>query len=177
MHLTWSLEQEINYLMLIHVLSNNYCLTRSVVVLHVGLHKLHILNWISRDLARDEDVDRFAPFFVHFSQLLAILGHYSPNPPSDQRYPGSKEWWLKYDTVSQFDVIALFYCYLVTTAVKALIPLLQGQLLADIYGDFAGFYRKITSESQLRWVRVVFIVLKLYHISHTLQMPRKQARK
>lgn len=41
---------------------------------------------------------------------------------------------------------------IVTTAVKAFIPLLQGQKLADIYSDFGSFYRKITSESQLRWI-------------------------
>ncbi|KAG8318548.1 Mitochondrial enolase super member 1 [Homalodisca vitripennis] len=37
-------------------------------------------------------------------------------------------------------------------AVKALSPLLVGQFVTNIFSDFGGFWRKLTSESQLRWI-------------------------
>lgn len=40
----------------------------------------------------------------------------------------------------------------VVAAVQALIPLVQGRTLASIGQDFAGFYRALSSESQLRWI-------------------------
>lgn len=41
----------------------------------------------------------------------------------------------------------------VVAAIKALTPLLIGKLVNDIFTDFGSFWRKLTSESQLRWVR------------------------
>ncbi|XP_063967991.1 mitochondrial enolase superfamily member 1-like [Lytechinus pictus] len=41
---------------------------------------------------------------------------------------------------------------IVVAGVKALIPYVVGCKLAEIYGDFATFWRKLTSESQLRWI-------------------------
>uniref|UniRef100_A0A1B6HZU8 Mitochondrial enolase superfamily member 1 n=1 Tax=Homalodisca liturata TaxID=320908 RepID=A0A1B6HZU8_9HEMI len=41
---------------------------------------------------------------------------------------------------------------IVVAAVKALSPLLVGQFVTNIFSDFGGFWRKLTSESQLRWI-------------------------
>nr|XP_054771806.1 mitochondrial enolase superfamily member 1-like [Lytechinus pictus] len=41
---------------------------------------------------------------------------------------------------------------IVVAGVKALIPYVVGCKLAEIFGDFATFWRKLTSESQLRWI-------------------------
>ena len=41
---------------------------------------------------------------------------------------------------------------LCVAAVRALAPLLTGLTLQDIWRDMAGFWRRLTSESQLRWV-------------------------
>lgn len=40
----------------------------------------------------------------------------------------------------------------VCTAIKALIPLISGKSLIDIYTDFAGFWHSLTCETQLRWI-------------------------
>lgn len=39
-------------------------------------------------------------------------------------------------------------------AVEALARLVVGKSLQEIVSDFGGFYRLLTSESQLRWVRI-----------------------
>ena len=53
-----------------------------------------------------------------------------------------------------------FIMYVVVAGVKALLPFVEGQKLSDIYGDFASFWRKLTSESQLRWVsRIIYLLL------------------
>lgn len=41
---------------------------------------------------------------------------------------------------------------LCVAAVRALAPLVEGLTLAEIRGDMAGFWRRLTSDSQLRWV-------------------------
>ncbi|XP_070557132.1 mitochondrial enolase superfamily member 1-like isoform X2 [Ptychodera flava] len=41
---------------------------------------------------------------------------------------------------------------IVAGAVNALASIVIGQKLSDIYDDFAGFWRKLTSDSQLRWL-------------------------
>ena len=41
---------------------------------------------------------------------------------------------------------------IVVTAIETMKHLIVGQNLDDILNDFAGFWRKLTSESQLRWV-------------------------
>src|SRR6478609_1049024 len=38
------------------------------------------------------------------------------------------------------------------SAARALAPLVIGVTLEEIQGDMAGFWRRVTSESQLRWV-------------------------
>src|SRR5207253_13684 len=38
------------------------------------------------------------------------------------------------------------------SAVRALAPLVESRALADIIADMAGFWRGLTSESQLRWI-------------------------
>ena len=40
----------------------------------------------------------------------------------------------------------------VVSAIHALLPLIIGQQLITIYTDFAAFWRKLTSETQLRWL-------------------------
>ena len=40
----------------------------------------------------------------------------------------------------------------VVSAIRALLPLILGRPLLDILTDFAGFWREITNESQLRWL-------------------------
>jgi L-fuconate dehydratase len=40
----------------------------------------------------------------------------------------------------------------VVAAVKSLSPLVVGQDAAQIFRDFAGFWRRLTNDSQLRWV-------------------------
>lgn len=42
---------------------------------------------------------------------------------------------------------------IVVAAVNSLKALVVGLTAIDIYRDFAGFWRSLTSESQLRWVR------------------------
>lgn len=42
---------------------------------------------------------------------------------------------------------------IVCTAVESMKFLLENQQLDEILGDFGMFWRKLTSESQLRWVR------------------------
>lgn len=42
---------------------------------------------------------------------------------------------------------------IVVCAVEALAKLVVGKSWQEIVGDFRGFYRLLTSESQLRWVR------------------------
>ena len=41
---------------------------------------------------------------------------------------------------------------LCVAAVHALVPLVQGATLEDVTGDMAAFWRRLTSDSQLRWV-------------------------
>ena len=41
---------------------------------------------------------------------------------------------------------------IVVSAAKALVPLVQGWSLLDIYCDFASFWRHLTCETQLRWI-------------------------
>ncbi|CAH0555299.1 unnamed protein product [Brassicogethes aeneus] len=41
---------------------------------------------------------------------------------------------------------------IVVQAINSLKPLVVGQVVSDIYKDFASFWRSITSESQLRWI-------------------------
>jgi L-fuconate dehydratase len=41
---------------------------------------------------------------------------------------------------------------LCVAAVRALAPLVEGMTLAEIRADMAGFWRRLTSDSQLRWV-------------------------
>lgn len=41
---------------------------------------------------------------------------------------------------------------IVVAACKSLGDLLVGQVVSDIYKDFGGFWRLLTSESQLRWI-------------------------
>ena len=41
---------------------------------------------------------------------------------------------------------------LCVAAVRSLAPLVRGLALEEIRRDMAGFYRRLTSESQLRWV-------------------------
>ena len=41
---------------------------------------------------------------------------------------------------------------LVVAGVRALAPLVEGMTLEEIRGDMAGFWRRLTSDSQLRWV-------------------------
>ena len=40
----------------------------------------------------------------------------------------------------------------VCTAIEALMPLILGKSLLDIYTDFAGFWHSLTCETQLRWI-------------------------
>lgn len=40
----------------------------------------------------------------------------------------------------------------VVAAVKAIAPLVVGKVVQDIFGDFAKFWRDLTSDSQLRWI-------------------------
>ncbi|XP_072169847.1 mitochondrial enolase superfamily member 1-like [Diadema setosum] len=40
----------------------------------------------------------------------------------------------------------------VVAGVNALVPFVVGVNLSEIFGDFASFWRKLTSESQLRWI-------------------------
>ena len=40
----------------------------------------------------------------------------------------------------------------VVSAIQALLPLVIGQSLVDIYTDFSSFWRSLTNESQLRWI-------------------------
>lgn len=42
----------------------------------------------------------------------------------------------------------------VIAAIKALTHLVVGRVVTEIFSDFAGFWRQLTSESQLRWVSV-----------------------
>lgn len=46
---------------------------------------------------------------------------------------------------------------IVVAAIKSMIPLVVGLTAVDIYKDFAGFWRSLTSESQLRWVSKIHI--------------------
>lgn len=41
---------------------------------------------------------------------------------------------------------------IVTTAVRALIPMIEGKTLESITADMAGFWRYLTGDSQLRWI-------------------------
>src|SRR6185437_2275374 len=41
---------------------------------------------------------------------------------------------------------------IVTTAVRALIPMIEGKTLEPITADMAGFWRYLTGDSQLRWI-------------------------
>ncbi|KAI1295411.1 Mitochondrial enolase superfamily member 1 [Halotydeus destructor] len=41
---------------------------------------------------------------------------------------------------------------IIVTAVRALEFLVVGKQLSEIFGDFAGFWRSLTSDSQLRWI-------------------------
>jgi len=43
--------------------------------------------------------------------------------------------------------------YPVVAAVKSLAPFVVCQDAGHIFSDFAGFWRRLTNESQLRWVR------------------------
>lgn len=45
---------------------------------------------------------------------------------------------------------------IVVQAVKTLSSLVIGQVVSDIYKDFGTFWRALTSESQLRWVRLIW---------------------
>ena len=45
---------------------------------------------------------------------------------------------------------------------NALAPHLLNKDLGDIVGDFRGFYRQLTSDGQLRWVRHLFCKTLLY---------------
>ena len=42
-------------------------------------------------------------------------------------------------------------------AVKAFIPLVVGQELLHIYNDFAGYWRKLIHETQIRWVGLYYV--------------------
>lgn len=57
--------------------------------------------------------------------------------------------------------------FTVVCAVEALAKLVVGKSLQEIVGDFCGFYRLLTSESQLRWVRMSMHVLHFYCNKHT----------
>lgn len=48
---------------------------------------------------------------------------------------------------------------IVCTAVESMKYLVEGEKVDEIYGNFGMFWRKITSESQLRWVRIVTITI------------------
>src|SRR6185437_1589476 len=41
---------------------------------------------------------------------------------------------------------------IVTTSVRALIPMIEGKTLESITADMAGFWRYLTGDSQLRWI-------------------------
>ena len=46
-------------------------------------------------------------------------------------------------------------------AINAYKKLVIGRKLADIYEDFGGFWRELTSETQLRWVHSEFDTFNL----------------
>ena len=48
--------------------------------------------------------------------------------------------------------ITPYFTVLVCMAINAYKKLVIGKKLADIYEDFGGFWRELTSETQLRWV-------------------------
>ena len=50
----------------------------------------------------------------------------------------------------------MFRSVSVCVAINAYSQLIIGTSLKDIYEDFAGFWRKVTQESQLRWVCLYF---------------------
>lgn len=50
---------------------------------------------------------------------------------------------------------------IVCTAVDAMKFLLEGEKLDDIFGGFGMFWRKLTSESQLRWVSQLIVMLDI----------------
>ena len=47
-------------------------------------------------------------------------------------------------------------------AIYAYKKLVIGKKLADIYEDFGGFWRELTSETQLRWVHSEFDIFSLF---------------
>ena len=47
-------------------------------------------------------------------------------------------------------------------AINAYKKLVIGKKLADIYEDFGGFWRELTSETQLRWVYSEFDIFNLF---------------
>lgn len=44
----------------------------------------------------------------------------------------------------------------VVQAVKSMSYLVKGKIVSDIYKDFATFWRSLTSESQMRWVSIIW---------------------
>lgn len=50
---------------------------------------------------------------------------------------------------------------IVTTAVDSMKFLLEKQRIDDVLNDFGGFWRKLTSESQLRWVSFCSLIIAL----------------
>lgn len=71
-------------------------------------------------------------------------------------------WWI-----SQSWLISVHNGLIVVCAVEALAKLVVGKSLQEIVSDFRGFYRLLTSESQLRWVRMSLHALRLYCNKHT----------
>lgn len=51
---------------------------------------------------------------------------------------------------------------IVVAAVKSLSPLVIGKSVIEIYKEFATFWRSLTSESQLRWVRLFHCLIQFY---------------
>lgn len=90
-----------------------------------------------------------------------------PPPPSLPLFPSSHLWqhadpdysaaYVIIETSSKEEGHGLAFTLgrgteLLVMAVKSLQPYIVGLTLGSIYSDFAGFWRRITSESQLRWV-------------------------
>ena len=64
--------------------------------------------------------------------------------------------------------------FVVVEGVKALAPFVMGTELTDIYSNFANFYRKLTSEPQLRWVSFIThetLCVRVFQSKSFFQMP------
>jgi L-fuconate dehydratase len=99
-------------------------------------------------------ITRVDAYDVRFPTSRALDGSDAMNPDPDY---SAAYVILRTDAPNDFEGHGLTFTIgrgneLCVAAVKALAPLVEGVSLDEIQADMAGFWRRLTSESQLRWV-------------------------